>query len=120
MIKRTELLRFRNKVYTRVKAVLLTDDLVKELSYQDLVRLKSIFTYDFYDNIKRLTSEVTLLNDNKRLKETNCLEFSKVLDIQLRNIIFLTKKIVILNTKRGREISKQKEKQKDLVYGEFD
>ena len=118
MKKHTELLRFRSKVYTRVKAVLLTDNLVEELPLTDLVRLKSIFIYDFYDNIKRLTSEVTLLNDNKRLKETECIKFLGVLEIQLKNIIFLSKKIAILRSRNTRD--RHKTEPKDLIYGEFD
>lgn len=118
MKKHTELLRFRSKVYTRVKAVILTDELVEKLSLLELKRLKSIFIYDFYDNIKRLTSEVTLLNDNKRLKDNNCLTFAATLEIQLKNIIFLSKKIV--KFKNRETIERNKNQPKELIYGEFD
>ncbi len=120
MKKRTELLKFRSKVYTRVKAILLNNELVEGLSLSDLTRLKSVFTYDYYDNIKRMTTEVALLNDNKALKKTKCLEYMKVLEIQLENIIFLSKKIVLMKNKDTREKTKQNNKYKDLIYGEFD
>ena len=108
MRKHTELLKFRSEVYTRVKAVLLTDYLIKELPFSDLNRLKSIYMYDFYDNIKRLTSEVTLLNDNKGLKTTKCVTFLSVLEIQLKNILFLTKKIAIGKAKRAKKLEKER------------
>lgn len=120
MKKHTELLRFRNKVYTRIKAVLLDDSMLEGLSVKEISRLRSIFTYDFYDTVKKLTSEITLISDRKRLKTNNSLDLIGVLEIQVKNIIFLSKKIVKLRSESTKQINKEKEKQKDILYGEID
>ena len=120
MKKHTELLRFRNKVYTRVKAVLLNDELIEGLSSKDLTRLRSIYTYDFYDTVKKLTTEIALISDKKRLKDNESLKFISVLEIQVKNILFLSKKLVRIHGGIGRTKNKMKEEQKDILYGEFD
>lgn len=116
MRKLTELLKFRETVYNRVKSVLLDDELISGLSPKEIVRLKSIYLYDFYDNVKRLTTEMALLHDKKRLGNNNALKIHKSMDIQIKNILFLNKKIVVSLVKNHRGTHRRREEQKDIIY----
>ena len=111
MKKLTELLKFRKRTYTRLKTVILTEEHIKDLDRRDISRLRSIYIYDFYDNVKRLTSEVTILTDRKRLGKTSLMEFHKTQEIQLKNILFLTKVIVSKATKENKALRRIKEQE---------
>ena len=116
MKKLTNLLKFREEIYNRVKSVLLDDELISGLTYKEISRLRSIYLYDFYDNVKRLTTEMALLKDGKRLKTNKALKIHKSMEIQIKNIIFLNKKTVRDLVKNHKNVHKRRKEQEDIIY----
>jgi len=98
MIRSTRLSEFKEEKYVRVKSVLLDDEYVKDLTYKQLTNLRCLYSYDFYDSIKCLTNEVKVMQTRKGVHNFDrLLKREELLKIQLHNIVFLTRKIIIIS-----------------------
>ena len=83
MKRSLKFINIKQKFYTRVKAVPLTDDLVEGLSAAEMSRLKSMYLYDFYDTVKKLTANMTFINDKKRVKDHKLFDYHSALAVNL-------------------------------------
>ena len=109
-------MQFRESTYTRIKTINLTidgnDKLISEFGAADISRLRSMYVFDAYDSIKRITTELAFLTDKKRLGKTKILDFINDLIFQVTNVLFLTKRYAVLRTQEKENVEKIKRKKK--------
>ena len=120
MKRSLKFLNFKQKFYTRVKTVPLTDDLVEGLSAADMSRLKSMYLYDFYDTIKKLTGEMTCINDKKGIQRTVVFDYYSAIGTQIKNVIFLQKKLIRHHGEITRQLTYTIAENEDIISGEED
>ena len=109
---------FKQKFYTRVKSVPLNDGLVKGLTAVELSRLKSMYLYDFYDTIKKMTGMMGMLNEKKHIKDNYLDEYYEAIGIQYRNFLFLQKKLIRHHSELTRQLTYTILENEDIINGE--
>ena len=118
MKRSLKFINFKQKFYTRVKAVPLTDDLVEGLSAAEMSRLKSMYLYDFYDTVKKLTANMTFINDKKRVKNHKLFDYHSAIEIQIKNVLFLQKKLIRHHGELTRQLTYTIADNEDIISGE--